>query len=198
VPARSVAAARTALDAMRPAAIILDLRLQGDDAWDLLTSIKRSPATASIPVIVVSTLADRDKGIALGADAYAIKPADRDWLLQTLDRAILRDRRLRVLHIDDEEAARFVVRGLLQDDRYVVREAQSGADGLAMIASESPDVIVLDLRLGDMTGLDLLERLRGGGVRLPTVVLTSQTNPDGGGGADCACRRAVQGAAHSR
>ena len=179
VPARSVAAARTALDAMRPAAIILDLRLQGDDAWDLLTSIKRSQATASIPVIVVSTLADRDKGIALGADAYAIKPADRGWLLETLDRAILRDRRLRVLHIDDEEAARFVVRGLLQDDRYVVREAQSGADGLAMIASESPDVIVLDLRLGDMTGLDLLERLRGGGVRLPTVVLTSQTNPDG-------------------
>ena len=55
---------------------------------------------------------------------------------------------------------------------------RSGADGLAMIASESPDVIVLDLRLGDMTGLDLLERLRGGGVRLPTVVLSSQTNPD--------------------
>jgi CheY-like chemotaxis protein len=126
---------------------------------------------------VVSTLADREKGIALGADAYAIKPANPDWLLQTLDQAILRDRRvLRVLHIDDEEAARFVVRGLLQDDRYVVREAQTGAEGLALIVSEPPDVVVLDLRLGDMTGIDLLERLRGGGDRVP---LTSQPNADG-------------------
>ena len=130
-------------------------------------------------MIVVSTLADREKGIALGADDYATKPADRTWLLQTLDRAILRDRRVRVLHIDDEEAARFVVRGLLPDDLYAVREAPSGADGLAMIAGEPPDVIVLDLRLGDMTGLELMERLRVSGVRVPTVVLTSLSNPDG-------------------
>ena len=179
VPARSVAAARAALDAFRPGVIILDVRLQGDDAWDLLTTLKRSPTTAEIPVLVISTVDDRQKALALGAHACAVKPIGREWLVSALESVrATGSRTIRVLHVDDEEAARFVVRGLLSDDRYLVREASSGEEGLAAIARESPQVLVLDLRLGDMTGLEFRDELRRLGRTIPTVVLTSQVPAD--------------------
>src|SRR5262245_65240390 len=88
VPARSLSAARAALDAMRPAAIILDVQLFGEDSWHLLAKLKRDPATRSIPVVVISTFDDQQKGLALGADAYAVKPIQKAWLLQTLERVL--------------------------------------------------------------------------------------------------------------
>src|SRR4029453_11324342 len=72
VGARSVDAATTTIDSTQPAAIVLDLRLQGEEAWHFLAKLKRDERTASVPLLVVSTIDDRQKGIALGADAYAV------------------------------------------------------------------------------------------------------------------------------
>src|SRR4029453_9188051 len=72
VGARSVDAATTTIDSNQPAAIVLDLRLQGEEAWHFLAKLKRDERTASVPLLVVSTIDDRQKGIALGADAYAV------------------------------------------------------------------------------------------------------------------------------
>ena len=72
----------------RPVAVILDIRIRGEDTWGFLTELKRREETQDIPVLVVTTVADPHKGLGLGADAYAVKPVERVWLLDTLAPAL--------------------------------------------------------------------------------------------------------------
>ena len=111
-------------------------------------------------MIVLSTVDDQRKGYALGADAYHVKPIDAARLVETLDRFVATRDAVRVLTVDDEEASRFIIRQLLNDREHELVEAASGIDGLAKAHETPPDVILLDLRLTDMTGFDLFERLR--------------------------------------
>jgi signal transduction histidine kinase/DNA-binding response OmpR family regulator len=173
--ARSIAAASAIIASVRPAAIVLDIRLHGSDSWDWLAKVKRDEATASVPLIVVSTVDDRRKGLALGADAYAVKPIDREWLLQTLDSLVPGKTAVRVLSVDDEEASRYIVRELLKDPGHAVSEAVSGAQGVRRARELAPDVILLDLQLTDTNGYDVLARLRqeASTAQIPIVILTS-------------------------
>src|SRR5262249_37051317 len=177
VPARSIAAATKALEVLSPAAIVLDLRLHGQDAWELLTRLKRSDRTSGIPVIIASSIDDRQKGFALGASAYAVKPIDRTWLLDTLEALVPARSMVRVLSVDDEETYRFIIREMLNDSGYEVVEAGSGIDGLRSTRELEPDVILLDLRLTDMSGIELREHLRKQPktARVPAILVTSQT-----------------------
>jgi len=68
----------------RPSAILLDIRLPGMDGWELLRTLKSDRSTAAIPVIVVSIVDERSRGLALGAAAYLAKPVSRDDLLAAL------------------------------------------------------------------------------------------------------------------
>jgi signal transduction histidine kinase/DNA-binding response OmpR family regulator len=177
LPARSIAAALAALEVLRPTAIVLDLRLHGHESWELLTRLKRDERTSSIPIVIASTIDDQPKGFALGADAYGVKPLDRNWLVDTLDRLVPKVSKVRVLSVDDEETYRFIIREMLNDSGYEVVEAGSGIDGLKLTREIEPDVILLDLRLTDMTGIELRERLRNQPktAHVPTILVTSQT-----------------------
>ncbi|HEX5475108.1 MAG TPA: ATP-binding protein [Vicinamibacterales bacterium] len=180
VPARTVAAAAAAVEMMRPAAIMLDIRLHGQDSWELLARLKREPRTSSIPIVVVSTYDDRRKALALGADACAVKPLDRKWLLETLGSLVPSEDPLRVLTVDDEETCRYIVREMLNDARYRVAEAGTGRDGLRLVRELQPDVVLLDLRLTDMTGFDVCDRLREDPrtARVPVILVTAQQMSD--------------------
>jgi signal transduction histidine kinase/CheY-like chemotaxis protein len=181
VAARSIAAATTALDVLRPAAIVLDLRLQGQEAWDFITRLKREERTANIPIVVVSTIDDRQKGFALGAAAYGLKPVDKRWLIETLERLAPQRRVVRVLIVDDEETYRFIAREMLSDSSYAVSEAGSGMEGLQLTHELVPDIVLLDLRLTDMTGIEMCERLRRDPktAQVPVILVTSQMlSPD--------------------
>jgi CheY-like chemotaxis protein len=70
--------------ALRPRAVILDILLPRIDGWDLLTRLKADPATAGCPVVVVSMLDERGKGLSLGAAEYLIKPVSREAMLDAL------------------------------------------------------------------------------------------------------------------
>jgi CheY-like chemotaxis protein len=120
---------------------------------------------------------DRQKGFALGADAYGVKPIERNWLLETLERLVPKASIVRVLSVDDEETYRFIIREMLNDSTYEVVEAGSGLDGLRLTHDVLPDVILLDLRLTDMTGIEMRERLRKQPktANVPTILVTSQT-----------------------
>ena len=72
---------------LRPRAVVLDILLPRLDGWDLLARLKADPATAEAPVVVVSMLDERGKGLALGAVEYLVKPVARDELLEALERA---------------------------------------------------------------------------------------------------------------
>ena len=69
---------------VRPAAVLLDIRLPGIDGWAVLEALKADPETRDIPVIVVSIVDERARGVALGAAAYLVKPVSRDDLLAAL------------------------------------------------------------------------------------------------------------------
>ena len=71
--------------AQPPVAVLLDVSLRGEDSWRWLTDIKSDPRRASVPVVLATETDDKRKGLALGADAYYIKPLSRLELLSTLD-----------------------------------------------------------------------------------------------------------------
>ena len=85
VPARSLREARALLETIRPTAIILDIMLRGEEAWELLLELKRSSGTRDIPVLVITNVDDRQKAMSLGADAFCQKPVARRWLLDHLN-----------------------------------------------------------------------------------------------------------------
>jgi DNA-binding response OmpR family regulator len=158
-PARSVRDAEAALKTIHPVAIILDILLGNEEAWDLLLRIKRDEHLATVPVIVVSSVADREKALALGADVYLPKPVDRRLVLETLNN--LRGHApIRVVAIDDDEGMRFLIRHSLQAPHFDLREALDGESGLAAIESDPPDVILLDLIMPEPDGYEVLRRLR--------------------------------------
>jgi signal transduction histidine kinase/CheY-like chemotaxis protein len=177
IPARSAAAATKTLDLMRPAAMVFDIRLHGQDAWELIARLKQQPSTSDIPLLVVSSVNDPQKALALGADAYGHKPLDAAWLLQTLEQVVHRPDATRVLVIDDQEASRFIVREMLRGRDHDIVEAASGREGLRQAQRMEPTVVLLDLQLGDMDGLDVRDALQRGPrtSQAAIVVITSRT-----------------------
>ena len=176
VHARSAEAARQLVESVRPGAIILDVRLHGHDAWDLLIDFKRGASTADIPVIVVATVDDRRKALGLGASGFGLKPVDAPWLLRTLDALVPSGSPVRVLIVDDEEAFRFVLRESLSGLPYDVLEASSGREAIALAKEFHPDVILLDLQLPDMRGEDVAAQLANDPAtsRAPVLIVSSE------------------------
>lgn len=115
------------------------------------------------------------EGNALGADACLVKPIDRDTVLSTLESITSRPSLVRVLSIDDEETFRFIIREMLGAE-FDVRFAASGSEGLRAAREERPDVVLLDMELGDVSGVELCEQLQAdpGTATLPVVVVSSR------------------------
>ncbi|HEX6078240.1 MAG TPA: ATP-binding protein [Methylomirabilota bacterium] len=175
--ARTLPEARELIARLGPVAIVLDIRLAGDDVWRFIGEVRGAEATASLPLVVVSSIDDQAKGLALGADAYAIKPVHPAWLLGTLNRLLDHGGERRVLVIDDDEIARYLVRNHLAGAPFLVTEADDPVAGLREAHASRPDAIVLDLVMPQMSGFEVLDRLKEDPVTtdIPVVVLTSKT-----------------------
>jgi signal transduction histidine kinase/DNA-binding response OmpR family regulator len=177
VPARSVREARALLETFRPAAILLDIVLRGDeDGWSLLSDLKSNPQTSEIPVLVVSNLDDPQKALALGGDAFCRKPVPRKWLLEHLHAATGLEAPRKFLVIDDEEVSRYLLRQILPSQTGQVLEAGGAAEGLRLARDEQPQLILLDLLMPETSGFEVLERLRSDPRTrdIPVVISTSK------------------------
>ena len=174
-PARTLREAEAALETLRPAVIVLDILLGDEEAWDVLLRVKREERLSRVPVVVVSSLSEREKAAALGADVYLPKPIERRLLLDTLIALHARAAPIRVLVVDDDQAIRFLIRQCLPESQFEVREATSGSEGLAMASADPPQVILLDLLMPGIDGLETLSRLRADARtrHVPVLVLTS-------------------------
>ena len=159
VRAATIAQARQKLAAFRPALIILDILLRGEDSWNFLAKLKESPATRKIPVLVVTTLDDPRKAYQLGADSYLIKPVDSQTLRKELDR-LSKSSAEPVLIIDDNERDRYLLRHLLRPMNVRITEAFNGPDGLVKALAEQPRLIFLDLAMPEMSGFDVFKHLQ--------------------------------------
>jgi signal transduction histidine kinase/CheY-like chemotaxis protein len=176
VPARTLKEARRALRSIRPVAVVLDVLLRGEHSWELLQELKHDAATANIPVLVVTIVDNRDKALALGADGFHSKPVDREWLLDQLNRAAARVARRRLLLIDDDEASRYVLKSALGRADFRISEAASGQEGLRKVREESPDLVILDLSMPDLSGFEVLAKLKENPhtSQIPVIIHTSK------------------------
>jgi len=175
VPAKNLREARKVMLELRPAAIILDVLLQGEQSWELLEDLKRSPTTAKIPVLVITVLENKTKALRLGADSFHSKPVDKAWLVDQLAVVSQRNASLQVLIIDDDEVSRYVVRSLLAQMDFQFVEASGGQEGLQKVGESKPDVIILDLAMPDLSGFEVLKTLKENAATadIPVIVYTS-------------------------
>ena len=175
-PAYTIAQAEEALRTCTPAAVIMDLVLAGEEAWDFLIRLKRDERTRQVPVVIISAVARQDKALALGADAYLVKPIERRALIDTINGLQARTRAaLRVLTIDDDPMSRYLLRQCLMTPVFEVTEAASGEEGLVRAENDRPDVILLDLVMPGKDGRETLEDLRRNQATtgIPVVICTA-------------------------
>ena len=161
-----------------PTAISLDVFLPDMLGWTVLSELKRDPATRHIPVQVVTIEEERQYGLERGAWSFLNKPLTTDQLEAAFTRLreFAKPRRRELLVIEDDPAERMAVVELLGHDDVQITTVASGADALRLMRSHPYDCVVLDLKLPDMSGFDLLtemqseERLRD----TPVVVFTGR------------------------
>jgi len=176
IPAKNLQEARQRLREFRPLAIILDVLLDGEHSWELLQELKQDSATRTIPVYVVTVVDNKDKAIALGADSFYAKPLDRLWLLQQLQQVANKESRPQVLIVDDDEVARYLLKGLLAQTGVRIVEAKGGNEGLRHARQYKPDLIILDLGMPDLSGFEVLENLKRDPdtTKIPVIIHTSK------------------------
>ncbi|MGE5157298.1 MAG: response regulator, partial [Gemmatimonas sp.] len=160
---------------LRPAAVTLDIMMPDLDGWTVLAAIKGDPALAGIPVVLMSIVDQKNRGYALGAADYLIKPVDRIKLVETLT-AICGTAAGRALLVDDDDVVRRSVRQALEPIGWKVTEAENGQIAIDSLAAARPDVIILDLMMPKMDGFEFLEELRGRPAwqDIPVVVITAK------------------------
>jgi CheY-like chemotaxis protein/signal transduction histidine kinase len=161
-----------------PTAVSLDVFLPDMLGWTVLNHLKQDPGTRHIPVQVLTLDEDRNHGLARGAFSFVTKPTTTEGLETALGRIkeYASSRRKRLLVVEDNPGEQMSIRTLLGHDDIDVSIAADGAEALAAISEQPYDCVVLDLRLPDMTGFEVLERLRDipGASDLPVVVFTGK------------------------
>ena len=161
-----------------PTAVSLDVFLPDMLGWTVLNHLKQDPATRHIPVQMLTLDEDRQHGLARGAFAFVTKPSAPEDLDTALSRIkeYATPRRKRLLIVEDNPAEQMSVRELLGHDDIDVSVVSTGAEALHLVTREAFDCVVLDLRLPDMTGFDILERMRDipAVTDLPVVVFTGK------------------------
>lgn len=160
----------------KPAVITLDVMMPHLDGWSVLTALKGDPATAEIPVIMLTIIDDKQMGFALGAADYFTKPIDFHRLHQVLEKYRKPANHQAVLVVEDNPETREMLRRILEKDGWQVAEAENGRAGLAKLNGTTPALILLDLMMPEMDGFEFMEvlRQRGNGKTVPVIVITAK------------------------
>lgn len=154
--AEALVAART----LRPSVVTLDVLMPDMDGWSVLQAMKSDPELAGIPVIMVTIVDEKQKGIALGASEYLNKPIDRGRLAAILARFRSTATARRALVVEDDAPTRMMMRRLLIGEGWQVAEAGDGREALERMGRERPDIILLDLMMPEMDGFEFLAACR--------------------------------------
>jgi CheY-like chemotaxis protein/signal transduction histidine kinase len=180
---KAIVAARgeTGLDMARrykPDAITLDIQLPGMHGLALLDRLKHDPTTRHIPVHIVSIVENLPRSRKMGAVTHLRKPVSRETVRDALGnlREFIERGVKRLLIIEDNAAQRTSIVELIGGEDVEITAVASGEEGLAELAAHSFDCIVVDLGLPDMSGFDLIEKIRSelGLEELPIVVYTAR------------------------
>jgi CheY-like chemotaxis protein/signal transduction histidine kinase/HAMP domain-containing protein len=146
----------------RPSAVSLDVFLPDMLGWSVLSQLKQNPLTRHIPVQMVTLDEDRQHGLARGAFAFVSKPTTAEGVQDALARIkrYAQPRRKKLLIVEDNPAEQMSIAALLGHDDIEIATVGSGKAALKSLRQDTPDCVVLDLRLPDMTGFDVLNEIR--------------------------------------
>ena len=161
-----------------PAAITLDIFLPDMLGWTVLNNLKLNPKTRHIPVQIISLEEERQHGLAHGAFSYMVKPVTTEGLESCFDRIrnFITPHLKRLLVVEDNEIeSRSITELLLHDDIEIINVG-TGAAALDALRTQSFDCCVLDLRLPDMSGFELLDQVKADPTlgNVPIVVFTGK------------------------
>ena len=162
----------------QPTAVSLDVFLPDMLGWTVLSQLKQNPLTRHIPVQIITLDEDRQHALARGAFSFVTKPTTTEGVDAALTRIkeYASPRRKRLLVVEDNEAEQMSIRELLGYDDIEIVSAGTGEEALAILRDQQCDCVVLDLRLPDMSGFDVLERIRADVAlaEVPVVVFTGR------------------------
>lgn len=161
---------------LQPQLVLLDIQMPYLSGWQLLSLLRSTPATATLPIVMCTIVDGKSQGLALGANDYLIKPISKPTILSVIQRWT--QPQGHILIIDDDPDARQLLRLLLEEEQYQISEAVNGLVGLERITQETPTLIILDLMMPQLDGFTVLERIRTSpdpAIRdLPVIVVTAK------------------------
>ena len=157
-----------------PSVITLDVVMPERDGWDVLRSLKSDPRLSAIPVVMLSIIDEKNKGYALGASDYIVKPVNRQQLVSVLEKYRASGSTSRVLVVEDDPDMRRRLHNMLSEEGWLVDEAENGRIALNRLSDAQPNLIILDLMMPEMDGFEFLAELRNDKQRqaIPVVVVT--------------------------
>jgi PAS domain S-box-containing protein len=162
-----------------PDLVTLDINLPGINGWEFLQSFRQLPQFAKIPVVIVSVIADRSRGLSLGANQVLQKPVSRKELVRALHAMgfpCAGAQPQTLLVIDDDPKAVQLLANYLTPAGFKLLSAFGGQEGIEVARRELPDLIVLDLMMPDVNGFDVVDALKltPSTAAIPIIILTAQ------------------------
>ncbi len=162
----------------KPAAITLDIRLPDRDGWTVLDRLKHDPATSHIPVHIITVEEQRQRALQQGAFNHVQKPVTHEDLGKAFDDIReFADRRIRrLLVVEDDDVQRMSVVELIGNGDVHTTAVATGEEAMTALRGERFDCMVLDLKLPDMSGFELIEKLQSelGRYDLPIIIYTGK------------------------
>ena len=164
---------------LQPDAITLDLAMPGGSGLDALVTLRKTPETANIPIIIVSIVDEEKVGFAWGAADNLIKPIRKTVLLETIRKhvPIQNDDDSEILLVDDDPGSLEMLEETLRSAGYETQSVRSGARALEVLSSKVVSAVLLDLMMPGMDGFEVIEHVRGQATLadLPILVMTAKT-----------------------
>jgi tubulin-specific chaperone A len=165
-------------DYYKPSAIILDIGLPGIDGWTVMSRLKDDPATRHIPVHFISASDSPLEAIKMGGIGYLTKPVSMENLQEVFEKFenMISKSMKNLLLVEDDENQRKAIVELIGNGDVRITGVSTGQEAYDRLSSGSFDCVILDLGLPDMSGVELLKRIRNNEnlIHLPIIIYTGK------------------------
>ncbi len=156
-----------------PNAIILDIKLKDMDGWQVLSSLKNDKKTAKIPVHMMSALEENNKTFKKGAIGYLNKPIEKEVLEAAFKKLehLINYKIRKILLVEDDKNLRDTLNLILKKNIPFIKEINNGYDAIKIIKNEKLDLVILDLGLPDISGFEVLDKLKKEKIDIPPIII---------------------------
>jgi signal transduction histidine kinase/CheY-like chemotaxis protein len=174
IVAQNVRQAEAWMERHTPAALVSDIYIENGTAYEFLEGVRQKHA--ELPVIVTSAYNEPDTALASGANLFMAKPLERRALLVELRRLTSHSGTRHILIVDDNDVSRYILKELLDQPWLALSEAKNGNEALRSLQEAIPDAVILDLLMPDISGFEVLRRIRERpeSEKLPVLIYTSK------------------------